>query len=202
MYDYSDKITAFLIKCFIEMFDSIRAEIFFDEKSVFDTVNKIYEKLDDFSQEWLTQIASKAYKDAGGEDNSFINRQWLTENILEEYDRVTKYVYTNEVDRKRSRLIESLIASDNKADEIDRALKLWSAMISQYAITAVDVATLTAYKSLGVREVVWRSIKDGKQCGVCLSRDGKVYLIDEVPPKPHIGCRCYLVPKGRKNNGK
>lgn len=202
MYDYSDKITAFLIKCFIEMFDTLRTEIFFDEKGVFDTVNKLYEKLDDFSQEWLAKIAAKAYKDAGGEDNSFINLQWLTENILGEYDKVTKYVYTNEVDRKRSRLAESLIASDNKAEEIDRALKLWSSMISQYAITAVDTATLTAYKSLGVREVVWKSISDGRRCKVCMERDGKVYPIDEVPPKPHIGCRCYLVPKGRKNNGK
>lgn len=201
MYDYSDKITAFLIKCFIEMFDTLRTEIFFDEKGVFDTVNKLYEKLDDFSQEWLAKIAAKAYKDAGGEDNSFINLQWLTENILGEYDRVTKYVYTNEADRKRSRLAEALIASDNKAEEIDRALKLWSSMISQYAITAVDTATLTAYKSLGVREVVWKSRLDSRTCSICLSYNENVYPIDKVPKKPHIGCRCYLVPKGRKNNG-
>ncbi len=202
MYDYSDKIITFLIKQFIEIFGRLRTVLYFDELNILDNVNQVYWELDELSQTWLTNIAIKAYKDAGGEDNSFINLQWLTENILGEYDKVTKYVYTNEVDRKRSRLAESLIASDNKSTEIDKALKLWSAMISQYAITAVDTATLAAYKSLGVREVVWKSIKDGRRCKVCMERDGKVYSIDEVPPKPHIGCRCYLVPKGRKNNGK
>lgn len=202
MYDYADKVLALLLKQFIELFDSLKVSFFVDELNVIENVNSLYEELDELSQMWLTNIAAKAYKDAGGEDNSFITRQWLTENVLEEYDKVTKYVYTNEVDRKRSRLIEALIASEDKSSETDKALKLWSAMISQYAITAVDTASLAAYKSLGVREVVWKSIKDGKQCKVCTERDGKVYPIDEVPPKPHIGCRCYLVPKGRKNNGK
>ena len=202
MYDYADKVLALLLKQFIELFDSLKVSFFVDELNVIENVNFLYEELDELSQMWLTNIATKAYKDAGGEESSFITRQWLTENVLEEYDKVTKYVYTNEVDRKRSRLAESLIASDNKSNEIDRALKLWSAMISQYAITAVDTASLAAYKSLGVKEVVWKNIKDGKQCKVCAERDGKVYTIDEAPPKPHIGCRCYLVPKGRKSNGK
>lgn len=202
MYDYADKALAVLLKHFIEMFDGLKMNFFIDELNVFKKVNSLYEELDGLSQMWLTNIAARAYKDAGGEDNAFINRQWLTENILEAYDPVTKYVYINEVDRKRSRLAESLIASDDKAGEIDKALKLWSAMISQYAVTAVDTATITAYKSLGVKEVVWKSINDGKQCKVCMSRDGKAYPIDEVPPKAHIGCRCYLVPKGRENNGK
>lgn len=202
MYDYADKALVILFKHFIELFDGLKMSFFLDELNVFEKVNALYEELDELSQMWLTNIAARAYKDAGGEDKSFIDRLWITENVLEEYDKVTKYVYTNEVDRKCLRLAESLIASDNKTEEIDKALKLWSAMISQYAITAVDTATLAAYKSLGVREVVWKSIKDGRRCKVCMERDGKVYPIDEVPPKPHIGCRCYLVPKGRKNNGK
>lgn len=202
MYDYSDKVLIILLKRFVEMFDSLKMNFLVDELNVFEKVTSLYEGLNELSQMWLTNIAAKAYKDAGGEDNSVVTRQWLSENILEAYDPITKYVYNNEVDRKRSRLAESLIASEDKNGEIDRALKLWSAMISQYAITAVDVATLSAYKTLGVKEVVWKNIKDGKQCKVCMSRDGKVYPIDEVPPKPHIGCRCYLVPKGRKDNGK
>lgn len=202
MYDYADKALVILLKHFIEMFDGLKMNFFLDELNVFEKVNSLYDELDELSQMWLTNIAARAYKDAGGVDNSFINRLWLTENVLEAYDPVTKYVYTNEVDRKRSRLAESLIASDNKAEEIDRALRLWSSMISQYTITAVDTATLTAYKSIGVNEVMWKSVKDGRRCKICVERDGKVYPIDEVPPKPHIGCRCYLVPKGRKNNGK
>lgn len=202
MYDYSDKIVTFLIKQFIELFDRLRTTLYIDEINILGNVNQVYAELDELAQEWFLNIAKKAYKDAGGEDNSSVNRQWLTENILEAYDPVTKYVYINEVDRKRSRLAESLIASDDKNGEIDRALKLWSAMISQYAITSVDAAAVSAYKSLGVKEVVWKCRLDSRTCGICLSYNGNIYPIDKVPPKPHIGCRCYLVPKGREDNGK
>ncbi len=202
MYDYADKILTLLFKQFIELFDNLKVNFFLDELNVFEKVNSLYEEIDELSQMWLTNIAAKAYKDAGGKDASVIDRQWLTEKVLGEYDKVTKYVYTNEVDRKRSRLAEALMTGENLNGEADKALKLWSAMISQYAITAVDTATLAAYGSLGVREVVWKSISDGRRCKVCMERDGRVYLINEAPPKPHIGCRCYFVPKERKKNGK
>ena len=83
------------------------------------------------------------------------------------------------------------------AEEIATALRYWVAMVSQYVITTVDCATIEAYRTQGVTEVVWVSVKDKSRCVVCKQRDGKVYPIDNIPPKPHIGCRCYFLPKGR-----
>ena len=87
-----------------------------------------------------------------------------------------------------------MVASENKAAEVDSALRYWSAMTTQYAIITTDAATKRAYMDSGVSDVMWVSVKDDKRCKVCKSRDGKIYPIEDVPPKPHIGCRCYLIP--------
>ena len=198
MYDSADKVVAYLIARYIEQFGRLKAEPMLTEAEVFAKVNQLYAELLEQIYVYFVVIASGAYESAGGE-KGIVDRQWLEVNVLNVYDPVTKYVFFNEVDRKRSRLIESLIASEDKVKEIDTALKYWSAMITQYAISTVDTATLTAYKHQGVTEVVWVSVKDKKRCIVCKERDGKAYPIDDIPPKPHIGCRCYFVPKGRTN---
>ena len=37
--------------------------------------------------------------------------------------------------------------------------------------------------------------KSGKLvCEYCEPRDGKVYPVIAVPPKPHLNCRCRLIP--------
>lgn len=196
MYDYADKIIAYLTAIYINLFNRLKSETMYSEAEVFHKVNNLFDELNEQTQVYLTVVASQAFESAGGKGNR-ISRQWLIVNVLDNYDPVTKYVFTNEVDRKRSRLAESLIASPNRAEEIATALRYWVAMVSQYVITTVDCATIEAYKTQGVTEVVWVSVKDKSRCVVCKQREGKVYPIDNIPPKPHIGCRCYFLPKGR-----
>lgn len=195
MYEYADKIVSYLNGHFIEKFSKLKALTSFDELNTLQSVKSLYQELDKLVREYLYLIAVNAYENAEGEDISSITEQWLLDMVLEYYDSVTKYVYTNEVERKCSRLFESLVASDNKSAEVDKALRYWSAMVSQYAITTTDVATLQAYKDLGVKKVKWVTIKDSKRCKECIKREGKIYLIDNIPPKPHLGCRCYVIPE-------
>lgn len=112
-------------------------------------------------------------------------------DFLEEYDPVTKYVYKNEVERKRDRLAEAVNASTAKMTEFNRALGYWMQMTAQYADSVSDAATIKAFKDSGVKKVRWNAQKDGKVCIECLKRDGKIYPIDSIPKKPHWGCRCY-----------
>ena len=56
-------------------------------------------------------------------------------------------------------------------------------------------ALVAAMAADGVDEVEWVSRADASRCLVCKRRHGTVYPIDGVPPKPHIGCRCYLIPR-------
>lgn len=194
MYEYADKVVSYLNGRFIEMFGKLKSLASMDELNVLQSVKEVYREADALARKMLYQIAVFAYENASGEDVSVITEQWLLEVVLEAYDPITKYSYVNEVERKCSRLFESILASENKSAEIDSALRYWSAMVTQYSIITTDAATKQAYMDSGVEEVMWVSVKDNRRCAVCKSRDGKIYLIEEVPPKPHLGCRCYLIP--------
>lgn len=122
-----------------------------------------------------------------------ISEQWL-DDMLNEADPVTMYRFDSEAERKKSRLVEALIAAHNKAKEIDKALRLWTLQTAHYADKSVDTATLAAYMDAGVEKVEWVTMDDIKVCPECEARDGKIYPIDKVPPKPHIRCRCELHP--------
>lgn len=61
-------------------------------------------------------------------------------------------------------------------------------------IDITDKAVEQAYLDNDVEKVVWVTIKDERRCVECRKRDGKIYDIAKVPPKPHLGCRCYLLP--------
>lgn len=161
-------------------------------------------------------LAKKIYKKADMD---------LVEELLEMYNPVTKYVFNHEVERKKSRFAESIIASNykkgeietplkmssrterkkshftestavsnNRMEEIKTALNLWCRMVSQYAIEITDYATVKKYLADNVKYVRWITQKDRRRCQLCKSRHNKVYPIKKIPSKPHLNCRCYVVP--------
>ena len=122
-------------------------------------------------------------------DESFV------EEFFEEYNPVTKYVFKNELGRKESRLFEALVAVPlDKVHIYAAAEKLLKRQVQQAVIDLEDEVAKTVYKALGVKEVLWISEQDDRTCGVCQEMDGTVYELDDVPPKPHYHCRCYLIP--------
>lgn len=194
MYEYTDKVIKYLNRQYIALFGKLKAVTSFDELNILQNVNLVYKKADEITREALYRLAVSVYKSLTDSDGFIITKEWLTDNVLEYYDPVTKYVFVNELDRKRSRLFESLVASKNKTDEINKALRLLSAMVANYAITVTDKVTIKAYSDLGYDKVKWITEHDDRRCKVCAKRDGKIYAIDSVPPKPHLLCRCYLEP--------
>lgn len=131
----------------------------------------------------------KALRMASGE----ITATWLYER-MSEIDQVTRYRFIDEADRKEKRLMESMTIPEGRDEAVDGALKLWTRQIGWFGIHVTDRAALQAMQEMGVEKVRWNSEKDGKQCGECDERDGTVYAIGKVPPKPHHGCRCWLTP--------
>lgn len=195
MYEFADKAIEYLNGRLLELFSNFKASlVLIDEINLLQSVKSLFKEIDDLVKEMMYNIAVYAYENADGDDISHITDTFLSQTVFEEYDPVLKYVYENELERKCSRLFESLVATGYEAAEVDTALRYLSVMISQYAITVTDVATLQAYKDNDVTEVEWVCVGDGHECKVCHERNGTVYLIEDVPPKPHIGCRCYIIP--------
>ena len=122
-----------------------------------------------------------------------ITAEWIN-RILSETDFVTLYRFDSEQERKAFRLAEALEVPENRNAEIDRALRLWSRQIGQYAINMTDAAMLQAMQDAGIEYAQWVTMRDERVCHECRDLDGRVFPVDEFPPKPHYGCRCRMRP--------
>lgn len=204
MYEYTDKIIRTLVKRYIQLFDNARSGVLgMDELNVMRYSKRLYGELDAITRKYLLKLARQSYKDGldvlielgavpiAGDPG--IDQKWVNA-LLTAYDPVTKYVYSNEVLRKQARFAESVIAASDKNREINTALRLWSNMARQYAVTVTDEAILKCYADNGVEKVIWLTEEDDKRCEVCGDREGEIYDIDNVPPKPHWNCRCRWMP--------
>lgn len=199
VYEYTDKVIRYLTKKLIRTFSNAKISLLsFDELNVLDYTKTMYDTLraDAVKAYWL--LARDSYKKnlADGIGDK-LTSDWLDDYLLE-YNPVMKYVYEHEVERKAAKFAESVIASQNRAKEIDAGMRSWSKMTNWFAIDVTDAAILKAYRDSGVESVIWETERDGRQCAECDKRDGRIYPIDRVPPKPHPGCRCKLRPYQRK----
>lgn len=175
----------------------------FDELNVVNTRKATGEMYDGFlkdNESIYLKVARDAYKRATeGKKKVDIDREWLV-GVLTAYNLVTGYLYNSEADRKRLRLNEQILTAREYGnrqmfqDSLRRSANLWWTQTTQYGISVVDEATIKGFKDMGVKKVQWIAADDEKTCPTCGARDNKVYAINKIPPKPHYGCRCYVVP--------
>ena len=193
MYEYTDKIVLIARKRFIRVFNRYKAQLHIDELNVLKQSEAMYGELEELAEYFFLKIARRYYNGYVKKPHTDIDRDWLLD-MLEDYEPTVEYVYTHEVERKRARFAESVIASGDKAKPFDKALRYWNDMFTQYAILTTDKAVVNAYKDNGVKKVKWHTVPDEKRCSECLELDGEVFDIDKLPPKPHWRCRCWWLP--------
>lgn len=170
-------------------------------------IDALYAGLDEDNREKYRQIYRARYlemilflmgeEEADRDDTIDEMAEMALAELLSEPNEVTHYAYDAEVYRKRDRTkeaVNSVAGKVLKQIELDKALKLWQRQTQQYADTVSDRAAQDAFDTAGIKEVVWNTQEDEKVCAVCKGRDGEVYTISNVPPKPHYRCRCWLSP--------
>ena len=188
MYELTDIVIENIRKELIRDFSKLKSLLSYDELNVMSATKAVYSKIDLYVRQMFLQLMQAVYKKVTKRTCPY-NYAWL-ESFLLEYDEVSKYVYANEFERKRDRLAEALIASPKKNEEIDAALRYLSFMLTAYAVRVTDQVVLTAYRDIGIDAVRWKAEKDNKTCTICKHRNGHIYDIEQVPPKPHLNCRC------------
>lgn len=168
----------------------------FDEANVLSACKRLYTGLTRDNRQAFTELCGLAYRKAAPKGKK--EPDWpLIFLWLEEYDPVTRYVYTHETARKQAYAQEAVIAAKTrgaKEEELRRGLKYWAAMTGQYCDILTDKSSLKAYRDAGVKYVMWVTEKDERVCPVCRPLDGRVYPIEKAPEKQHWHCRCWLVP--------
>ena len=210
MYRLADKLLEQLKKLIRREFNRLGI-IGFDELNasrVSLETTELFDRLMRENERLYLKVAKKAYADAvaaaiaaGYLDpgESRINEAWVIA-LLASYNFVSGYLYESEAERKRLRLVEQMMTAReyfNRTlynDSVRRSANLWWTQASHYMLEAVDNATLDGYKDSGVKKVEWHTNIDGRECKICRERNGQIYAIDKVPPKPHRNCRCYCVP--------
>jgi SPP1 gp7 family putative phage head morphogenesis protein len=210
MYRLADKLLEQLKKVIRREFNRLGI-IGFDELNasrVSLETTELFERLMRENEKLYLKVAKKAYDDAvaaakaagyEGSPENRINTMWVAA-LLGSYNFVSGYLYESEAERKRLRLGEQMMTAReylNRTlynDSVRRSANLWWTQASHYMLEAVDEATIDGYKDAGVGKVKWNTEIDGRECSVCRERNGKIYEVGNVPPKPHRNCRCYLTP--------
>ena len=175
----------------------------FDELNVLRSVSKVYDELVERAKKWFLLIARDAYaealieagirsREAERRAEEDITNDWVLD-MLEDYDGVTMYRFVSEVERKKQRTAEAILATEVERNrEIDKSLRLWIQQIAQYADNAVTYATIDGYIEAGVKKVRWHTQEDDRVCVECNKLDEKVFEMDAIPDRPHFRCRCWL----------
>lgn len=194
MYKRTDRVIDYLLEEFIKLFNKAKVITHYDELNVISYSKELYTRIDELVKEAFLELAKSTAKEVVDVAEELITMEWLL-GILNEYNPLTKYRYETELERKRQRFAEAVIASnENKEDEIEKALNYISRMVSQYALEVTDSALQVGYEQLGIKKVMWHTEEDDKVCEKCKKMNKKIYSIDKIPIKPHWNCRCYVLP--------
>ena len=172
----------------------------FDELNVIKEIESLYEWLDRNNRMKYAELFMARYREMHGKRKGDALEELMEmelANLLSEPNEVTHYTYAEEVLRKRDRAEEAIFSVPTRAQkqlEIDKAVRIFMQQTRFYTDLTFDRASYMALKGNGVERVRWHTQRDGKVCGDCDERDGVVYPINQVPPKPHPNCRCIIVP--------
>ena len=190
-YLKTDKTIAYLNKQYAKLFRRVTS---FDELNVISVSHEIYDEAKKIVEQEATRLVKSVY-DSYRESEEALpvsEAHAAVISMFAAYNPVTKYVYENELDRKRSRFAEGVISSDTPREEVALAKRLLAGMNKQFADDATFDAVVKAFTDAGVKRVRWITAVDDRRCKECKARHHKIYSIDNIPPKPHLHCRCYV----------
>lgn len=204
LFEYTDKIILIYLRKILRRLRKIKTSgeglLGFDDITALGSVKSAYEEITEMTVEALKLIARRTYKyilpEIPDEDIMMLIDPWLSD-YLAEANPVTQYFFYPEADRKRARLYESLIAvttATARKKEIEKAARVWSKQLIQFADNVTVQAAMKAYQDAGVKYVMWVTRKDDRVCPDCHARSGKIYPISTAPAQPlHYNCRCWYM---------
>lgn len=196
IYTYCDNVLKDMNRRNLRAFDKLKL-LKFDELNILRTVTKTYDDSVAMAKKRYQMIYIDAFQAAAEElkskkkspDDDILN-DWLLD-MLEDYDALTHYRFNEEMERKKARTAEALIASKVDSREVERALRLLTLQLVTYADRAVLDGRMQAFKEAGVKKVQRHEMNDERTCNECRSLDGEIYDIDKVPPRSHYRCRAW-----------
>lgn len=206
-YRLADEIIARLNKSAVRRANNTKrrwSQFAFDELNVLQETDTLYKQMDNDNREAFRELYEDRYielllylliKPVDDAVDDLVEMELA--RILKVPHPLTHYAYDAEVLRKRDKAkdyIQSVKGKVEKQQALDHSLRFWAQQTGFYTDIVSDEAAFRAYKDAGIKRLKWVTQEDEKVCAECRRRDGQIYDIDKVPDKPHLRCRCYLVP--------
>lgn len=196
MYEYIEKSIGSLKKKTQSTFNNSRLNLLkFDEINLLQVKresNSLYKKLKRQSETFFLELIHEL---AMGMD--FNENEYSLEHFLTVFSPVLLYSFETESDRKQARHFESIAAigdlrSPRILEEQKKETRYWMIQVEEIAVDIEREIFINEAKKRGVKKVKWITKLDEKACKDCADLDCKVFNIDNIPRRPHIGCRCWL----------
>ena len=171
------------------------------EKSIRSEIRKLRKKLKDTDEGFFMLLILFILSDLGynPENKTDILNElnFDLEAFLASYNQTTLYVYKNEVERKTERYSEGLIAIGDMNDPDTMKLmkdniRYWWKQLEEISVDMERDIVVKEAKHRGFKKIKWVAVGDEKTCKECRRLNGQIFSVDEIPARPHIGCRCIL----------
>ena len=205
-YRLADRVQKELTRKILKRLNDLKSNfnvLGFDELNVVNGMKALYDSVFEDIKKFYRALYRERYIEmcmwlSGKMPNEdFLNEMvdlWLLD-FLEEPNEIYHYAFHSELLRKRDRAIE---AEESEPTRIQKQLSMEKHLrfVIQMAAWFTDMvsqdAEYAALKDFGAAKVRWNVYGDEKVCQKCFDLDEKVFLIDKVPPRQHLNCRCYL----------
>lgn len=203
MYEYIDENVERLKKHTQTAFNNFRLSLLkFDELNVMQVKSEtesLFTKLKRQSDRFYTGLLNNLAESMGFEEDKYD-----LDELLETYSGTLLYSFATEMDRKRERLFETMVAIDDMSDpeilaQQKKNIRNWNTQVEEFGVDIERRIFLSELKDSNIRKVQWMTAEDERVCADCSDLNGIVFDIDNVPRRPHIGCRCWL--KGVSDDG-
>lgn len=203
MYEYIDENVERLKKQTQTAFNNFRLSLLkFDELNVMQVkteTESLFTKLKRQSDRFYTGLLNHLAESMGFEEDKYD-----LDELLETYSGTLLYSFSTEMERKRERLFETMVAIDDISDpdilsQQKKNIRNWNTQVEEFGVDIERNIFLSELRDSGIRKVQWMTAEDERVCTDCSDLNGIVFDIDNVPRRPHIGCRCWL--KGVSEDG-
>lgn len=196
MYEYIDENINKVKKQTQTAFNNFRLSLLkFDELNVMQVkteTESLFTKLKRQSDRFYTGLLNYLAESMG-----FKEDKYDLDELLETYSGTLLYSFATEMERKRERLFETMVAIDDISDpeilaQQKKNIRNWNTQVEEFGVDIERNIFLSELRDSGIRKVQWMTAEDERVCYDCSDLNGIVFDIDNVPRRPHVGCRCWL----------
>ena len=196
MYEYIDENVERLKKQTQTAFNNFRLSLLkFDELNVMQVkteTESLFTKLKRQSDRFYTGLLNHLAESMGFEEDKYD-----LDELLETYSGALLYSFATEMERKRERLFETMVAIDDMSDpeilsQQKKNIRNWNTQVEEFGVDIERNIFLSELMDSGISKVQWMTAEDERVCADCSDLHGIVFDIDNVPRRPHLGCRCWL----------